>query len=1126
MIPAEALPNPVDLAEAQLQEELRAMFAVDTQQYIDSYFNIVASLNEPAWVAQIQELYRCIHTIKGGAVTVGAEAVLQVSIVLEDLLSDLRCLQTAPELGDGVLIEVLQESGELLTASLELTDADIATRVAPTVERLQVLHQQIKLSYLPEWNENQQLFQEFADQGFDLVVLDLEIAVESLPSSGNIPRSTIKAAQTTLDQLTQIGQDLEMGEGWQQLLGLGQCWLTHNDLPMWQQFWPPFLPALKANARKGGQVTEAATAFLETYACEANPLAQLDGNLYISDISADAAVEDAGDFGAFLSDQTFGLEFADSDFASVDFADSGLLDSLLADFPLDAFVDAPSIAPEPVALEPMAFETIDAAELTGDNAPAALTESMFADLAFVESEDAAFLDSDADLEPAFEVELGADIAPVTESALSNLEIPAVVAEGTSDFTGIPADLNLEPELDRNWFVENLPTAVPDGATAPEAEALDWVIDQPAEPAPEAPKPAAKAVDLGKVVQIPVPLERLDRSAQHLIATLMSSRTTQGVTQKLQDQLGRIHNLSQSSIDFVAELRKLQDNYALLNDNSNDQGNGIALERYRQGYLIINRLLETNLRLSELGAEAAVSAQTTQTSLNTLERNLLSLQQTIEESRLVLFKTLAMRARAIVRDLTTRVGKPAQLVVYGEQFELDANTSQGLEPVLLHLLRNAYDHGLETAKHRLANHKPEQGTLKLSLQRRGSTYLLELKDDGGGMDPDKIAHIAYAKGLPLSDTGTSAKLLEVICQPGFSSQKEVSDISGRGVGMDVVASQVAALGGKLSLETKLGQGTTFRIQLPVPQLLVRCVMVRAGNLTFAIPADDIITTTLALSLTANPVPKQVTGATWAITEDATAERVIPGLDLWEYWSAQGGAPTLSDTAIALRIESRAANEGRPDTAWLLADDLLEQSDLLITPLPDPLQAPQGLMGVSLQADGKFIPVLDAVTLAEYLAHPERLSTATAVDDIFASQNPAVPMAAKQTFTGESTILVVDDAALVRRRIEASLSSAGYVVHTCVDGLEAWNWLQSHTIPSMVITDIEMPNMDGFTLISRCRQVGMDMPMLVVSSRVSDEWGREARRLGASDYLTKGFTTPELLEKVSSIIQQSAKERILV
>ena len=184
----------------------------------------------------------------------------------------------------------------------------------------------------------------------------------------------------------------------------------------------------------------------------------------------------------------------------------------------------------------------------------------------------------------------------------------------------------------------------------------------------------------------------------------------------------------------------------------------------------------------------------------------------------------------------------------------------------------------------------------------------------------------------------------------------------------------------------------------------------------------------------------------------------------------------------------------------------QAELLINPLPSPLIAPAGLLGVSLQSDVRLISILDPIALTI------KLSTNSNRDDDYNFTTLAV----EQTKPSAPTILIVDDAALMRRRFEASLTTSGFIIHTCNDGLEALNWLQSNPLPDLMITDVEMPNMDGFTLIDRARQSKIEIPILVVSSRLSEEWGKEARRLGATDYLNKGLSTPELLKKVNSLL----------
>lgn len=740
----------------------------------------------------------------------------------------------------------------------------------------------------------------------------------------------------------------------------------------------------------------------------------------------------------------------------------------------------------------------------------------------------AWLDELKQTEAAPSLDVASFLDPLT--LLSNLANFAEVSEVVDELHPADAAANADPQLldgDRHpvndlpdlsqvpvWLDQPIQTSElsesPDSAQLP-----PWITSEPrllSQPSalPDSPpsKPNSLSADPQKV-QIPVPLEKLDRSAQYLVDTLLSLRTTQGFYQTLQNQISQIVALAQEGIQYITHLRQIQDDYALLSDLSTQAfAQGPKPERYRQGYSVINRLLESSLRLSEIGAEARKTAQQITENMYNVDTSVLQLQNTVEDTRLVPFHSLGFRVRAILRDLTTRYGKPAQLVLQGEQTELDVSIARNLEPALLHLIRNAYDHGLESPAERVAQGKPEQGTIVLSLKRQGNTFQLELADDGHGIDSQAIRTRAATLGLPLTSTQTPAELLAVICQPGFTSETQVSEISGRGVGMDVVAAQVAQLRGRLSLHTIPGAGTTFHLEFPVPRLLVPCILLQAGHQTFAIPVDDIRTITLFSTLNASQTSDSHSAYSfWTIQDDTGS---TPALDLWEYWQRRSTSRSLPDTAVCVYISAQGSQQG----IWLLADELLEQSELIINPLPTPLVAPDGLIGLSLQPNGSLIPVLEARALVEWL----RTSSITTFES--APIQPSEPED-WQSDRLAPTILIVDDAALMRRRLEASLNTYGYATYTCADGQEAWNWLQDHRHPSLVITDIEMPTMDGFTLIDRCRQAGMTVPILVISSRLSEEWFDEAKRLGATDYLTKGFSTAELINKVNTVLQHLDK-----
>ena len=871
--------------DLQLQDELRHLFEIDTQKDLQLYVQTVSHLSAATWRADIQQLYRSVHTIKGGAVTVGFQSLLQVATILEDLLSDLRYLDAAPPLEDGELVGYLIEAGELLIGVVQMADPQMAASSAEAAVRyIQTLRDRIQTQYLPEWNEMRQVQQEFADQGFDLVTLDLEMAIEDLPPEGEVNAAAMETAQMTIAQLLEIGTEIGLAKDWHEYVQVGlEKFCDRLDCELWRSEWMPFLREVKAAARQGGVIALPPTS-------------------------------------------------------------------------------VPEIAqPEPIAV------------------------------------------------PVFSVTPAAD------------------------------------------------------------------------------------------VQIPVPLERLERSSQYLVETMMATRATQSFYQSVFTNLMPLVTLAQNSVQYITQLREVQDDYALL-DVSGEK-DGLKVERYRQGYIAINRLLEISLRLIELGSETGESARRTADSIQILDRSLRNLQQTIEESRLVPFETLAFRARGILRDLMARVGKSVKFAIIGEQIELDAGTLRNLEPVLLHLLRNSYDHGIEEPEERQKLGKTPQGRIELSLKRRGSIFDLSIRDDGRGVDPHRISEIAKSKNLPLTDTSTPDRLLSVLCQSGFTSAKTVSDISGRGVGMDVVASQVAQMNGKLNLVSQVGKGSNFTIQVPVPHLFVRCMLLQALERTFAVPTSEIYTTALMENLVWQKTDRQ--DYTIAVNEENGS---VPAIDLYQYWQGQSAMRPLLPTAIAVRTKKLGAYDKDAQGVWLIADTLVGQSDLLVTPIPSPLNAPIGLVGMSLMPDGKLIPVIDALSFAEafFGADPDLIA--------FSSDSDASIL----ELASDRQILVVDDAALMRRRIESSLAPQGYDIATCEDGMEAWQWLQRHQQPAMLITDIEMPQMDGFTLIDRCRQAGMTMPILVISSRLAEEWSRETSRLGATDYLTKGFATADLVNKVSSLI----------
>ena len=969
-----------DAADIELQEELRRLFEVDVEKDLQEYLALVRDLQTDTWEKEIQTLYRAIHTIKGGAATVGADTISDVAIALEDLLSDLRYLESAPNLQNGHLQKILLEGGELLASTISLEpDGNTKAVVSSKVLRLDELREIVQQTYLPQWNQAAQLQCEFADQGFDLVVLDLEIALSTLSSEDPIPAETINLAQELLNELKQIGEELKLDSGWGILLDETQALIEHPQPQPWQTQWPLLLQALKSCAKNGGATTSIPENLESGVEVESRSFSD-DTSLEVP-----SSISTISDVMGSTETSVEEVSFAE---ALPDLDEMGELFDVIADF------DSPTEA--------------------------------------------------------------ADIAPLT-------------IEDSTESTAIPP-------------------STPSISTPP---------------TPKSAKPTTAATEN---VPIPVPLDRLNRSAEQLIDTILAARATQGIHQKtLYPQVLQLVALAQQNIKYITDLRQLQDDYAL-QDNANNPVTGPTLERYRKGYSLINRLLENSLRLSELVAETEQTSRIAAERLQHLDQQVLRLRDTVEDSRLLSFQNIGFRARAIIRDLTTRFEKPAQIVINGENLELDVGTVKALEPAILHLVRNAFGHGLESPEERLALGKPEQGTITITLQRRGSTFVLLLSDDGRGIDKAATRAKSESLGLPLVEVEDVNDLLTVICQPGFSSKSEVDSLSGRGVGMDVVAEQINRLGGNLSLETEPGVGTTFTLKFPVPHLLVSCLLLQAGDRQFAIPTEQITSTSLVKQLNISPVENKRLTYDWEVLDQ---DKKIPALSLLKYWRSTSKVSNFTDTAIGINITLKTGQSG----IFLLADRLLEQVDLLIQPIPFPLVPPVGLMGVSLQPDGSLIPVLEAAAIMEQVQLAPEKQTAGIPASLTEDQGIQLPTQEIVNDKAIPRILIIDDAALMRRRIKASLSAYGFATEVFTDGLEAWNWIQVNPQPAIIISDIEMPNMDGFSLITQCRQAGISCPILVISSRLAEEWGREARRVGANDFLTKGFSTSELIERVN-------------
>ncbi len=444
---------------------------------------------------------------------------------------------------------------------------------------------------------------------------------------------------------------------------------------------------------------------------------------------------------------------------------------------------------------------------------------------------------------------------------------------------------------------------------------------------------------------------------------------------------------------------------------------------------------------------------------------------------------------LVREVAAATEKDVRLEIVGEDVELDKQVLDGIADALKHLVTNAVDHGCESVAERIAAGKPSQATVRVTARADGGHIIIEVREDGRGIDEDAVRTAAIERGLLPADSGVSgAPLLNLLFEPAFSTRKDVTATSGRGVGLDVVKEAVDDLGGTVAISTAKGEGTTFTLSLPVTLGVMRCLVARLGSERFAIPVNGVVET---LSLKTTGV-SQLAGVPVIRRHGAT----LPLLDLGTALDVDGDRET--NTALIVRLGDR-------QVAWAV-DRMEGELELVVKDLGSYLRRVQGVSGATIAGDGSVMLLLDLRDIAERTIGGVRHQVA------------AVPTLGARAKTSRARVLVVEDSIGVRELERVILEGAGYLVETAVDGLDGASRLRGDAF-DLVLSDVEMPGMDGFTLTRTIRRTrGWEqVPVILMTSRDDDADKRAGLEAGASAYLFKQeFDQHELIDTVRRLI----------
>ncbi|HEY5781978.1 MAG TPA: hybrid sensor histidine kinase/response regulator, partial [Lysobacter sp.] len=507
------------------------------------------------------------------------------------------------------------------------------------------------------------------------------------------------------------------------------------------------------------------------------------------------------------------------------------------------------------------------------------------------------------------------------------------------------------------------------------------------------------------------------------------------------------------------------------------------------------------QLSRALAESAADQVSLQTTLDDLTRQYETLllqqsrvsselQEGLMRTRTVPFEVLQPRLRRVVRQASTELGKQVQLKLDGAQGELDRNVLDRMTAPLEHMLRNSVAHGLEKPDKRKKAGKPEEGTIRISVRREGSEVVLEVSDDGAGLDRAAIRRRGEARGLVRSDAVLSdADLDALILEPGFSTADEVSRLAGRGVGMDVVASEVRQLGGTLDIHSTPGRGVTFTLRLPQTLAVTDAVFVRIGETTFAVPIASV----RGVGRIARDQIDNV---------DATYRYGGEDYAVHDLGNLVGQAPAKAEGHLQMPLLLIRAGDLR---AAVCVDQVVGNREIVVKPVGPQVASLPGIFGATIMGDGRVVVILDVAPLVRRQALLPRDHVAVVAPAV---ETRHVPL-----------VMVVDDSVTMRKVTGRVLERHNFEVATAKDGLDALERMVD-VVPDLMLLDIEMPRMDGYELASAMKADPRlrNVPIIMITSRTGDKHRQRAFEIGVERYLGKPYQEHELLRNVFELLAQ--------
>ncbi|MGD1938530.1 MAG: response regulator [Cyanophyceae cyanobacterium] len=747
-----------------------------------------------------------------------------------------------------------------------------------------------------------------------------------------------------------------------------------------------------------------------------------------------------------------------------------------------------------------------------------------------------------------------------------------------------------------------PSVIPPDIIAPVAAepASAGAMSPPApEPTPAAIAPSGPAVPIdakptparqgpskpGQLIR--VELDRL-QELQHLVGELLIQQNRQSLQdEQLQTSLKNFRSRLQKHRRLLGQLRDRTRALGMTHDALDDPmapdlagrfrsktpsklGRLQSLEEDSLAELVDATVAEAESLEDTVEVVERYSQQTAQTT-DKQRRLLGSVRDSLMDARMQPVSTVFRRFPQLVKQLVARYHKPVELRLLGERVAIDKAAIESLYDPILHLVRNAFDHGIESPEARRGAGKAETGIIQLQALQQGNQVLIIVSDDGGGIDPEVIRRKARDRRWrdPATlDRMEPSALFDMLFEPGFSTADQVSDLSGRGVGLDVVREQMASLKGSVSVQSILGRGTVFILRVPLSLMTARLLVCHADRAVYALLSDSI-----SQILIPDANQTHILGGQrvlrWQQGDDPEITLPVRKLsDLVHYGALRPGKLLPDMPALTPVLHNRLAPlmllRSDDGLVAIEVDGVVGEQELVLRQLSEAIPSPDYIYGCTILGDGRMALVLDGGSLLERsdiapasitpdhivttalggsaipaveipqsaapetvppeTVPPEKVEAAPVIDDepseikFVVPPQPAAPPTHGASPSGQSTLLVVEDSETERNILALTLEKSGFKVVQAEDGQEALDQLKKHPQVQLVISDLEMPRMGGLEFLSARRQdpVIAQIPVMMLTSCSGKQYQQIAAGLGAAKYMTKPHVTQELLDNINSLI----------